>query len=335
VAGVGACDPLAVRHELLHIDPASYRSHPLHLCDRAWTETNCYADFWIEALHTLGRDPVAGLAFTLEIDFEGDQWTMFKYPTADLQAIYGLRVNELNVWRDLGEHVEEQLSLGHGVTIDADAWFLPDTRDVTYRIAHQKTTIMAQMVDLDGRELGYFHNAAYFELDGDDFDGVLRRGPFADPILLPPYVEAIRIDDDGLRGDQLVQGAIDATRAHLAHRPTTNPFPRFRKQLESDLDWLVGSDLEVFHRYAFGTCRQCGSGAELAAAFTRWLVEHDHRDLSEVAAGFTRIAAGSKSLQFGLARRMRGRAFDLDEPFAAMADAWEAAMATLVDLYGS
>jgi hypothetical protein len=323
-----------VRHELLQIDPAGYRSHPLHLCERAWTETNCYADLWIEALHALCRDPVAGLAFTIEVDFEGDQWTMFKYPAADLQTMYGLRVNELNVWRDLGEHVEEQLSLGHLVTIDADAWFLPDTRDVTYRTGHQKTTIMVQMVDLNGRELGYFHNAAYFELDGDDFDGVLRRGAYADPSVLPPYVEAIRVDDGGLQGAELIGAAIHATRDHLARRPTTNPFPRFRKQLEADLDWLAKSDLEVFHRYAFGTCRQCGSGAELAAAFARWLGQQDHRDLSEAAAGFDRIAAGAKSLQFGLARRMRGRAFDLDELFAMMADAWEAAMAALVDIYG-
>ncbi len=277
---------------------------------------------------------MAGLAFTLGVDFEGDQWTMFKYPTADLQALYGLRVNELNVWRDLGEHVAEQLSLGHLVTMDADAWFLPDTRDVTYRTGHQKTTIMAQMVDLGRRELGYFHNAGYFELDGDDFDGVLQRGPYADPAALPPYVEAVRTDSAGAHGDALVELAVDATRRHLSHRPSSNPFPRFKKQLEADLDWLARADLEVFHRYAFGTCRQCGSGAELAAAFTRWLEGHDGRDLAEAATSFDRIAAGAKSLQFGMARLIRGRAFDIDDPLTALGEAWEAAMACFLDAYG-
>jgi hypothetical protein len=259
---------------------------------------------------------------------------MFKYPVADLQALFGLRVNELNVWRDLGVHVAEQISLGHLVTIDADAWFLPDTRDVTYRTGHQKTTIMAQMVDLDRRQLGYFHNAAYFELDGEDFDGVLKLGRHADPTVMPPYVESVRLVGTAAQGADLLDLAIETTRRHLAHRPTSNPFPRFKKQLESDLDWLAKADLEVFHRYAFGTCRQCGSGAELAAAFTRWLERHDGRDLAEATASFDRIAAGTKSLQFGMARLMRGRVFDIDEPLMAMGEAWEAALACLLDAYG-
>ena len=66
---------------------------------------------------------------------------MFKFPNDDLRSLYGIKVNELNVWRPLVEHVEQQLALGHLVTVDADAWFLPDTRGITYGDATRKTTI--------------------------------------------------------------------------------------------------------------------------------------------------------------------------------------------------
>ena len=31
-----------MRHQLLSIDPADYRPHPLHSEERIWTQTNCY-----------------------------------------------------------------------------------------------------------------------------------------------------------------------------------------------------------------------------------------------------------------------------------------------------
>ncbi len=62
------------------VDASSYRPHPLHATERTWTETNCYVDLWIELLHSLGLDPLAAAAFTISTDFEGDQWTFFKFP---------------------------------------------------------------------------------------------------------------------------------------------------------------------------------------------------------------------------------------------------------------
>ena len=41
------------------------------------------------------------LPFTVAIDFEGDQWTFFKPPHDELCDLYGLDVQELNVWRPL------------------------------------------------------------------------------------------------------------------------------------------------------------------------------------------------------------------------------------------
>ena len=93
---------------LLPLTAATHVPHPLHSGERAWTETNCYVDVWIEVLAALGLDPLAGAAFPLSCDFVGDQWTFFKYPPEDLRAAYGIEVAELNVWRPVVDHVAER-----------------------------------------------------------------------------------------------------------------------------------------------------------------------------------------------------------------------------------
>ena len=316
-------------------DADGFAPHPLHAAERTWTETNCYVDVWIEVLHALGLDPVAAAAFTLSCDFEGDQWTFFKYPPEDLRELYGLEVAELNVWRPVVEHVGEQLGLGRLCTVECDSWFLPDTRGVAYGEAHVKTTVVPAALDLPGRRLGYFHNAGYFVLDGDDFDGIFRLGPHADPTALAPYVESIRLDrvrrDDPDRVERVVALAGD----HLARRPTDNPITRLAARMQDDLAWLAGQDLEVFHRYAFGTCRQCGASAELAADFVDWLNAHDAPGTESAADSLRAVAEGAKSLQFSLARVVRGRSVDLAPVLDAMADRWDAAMTVLDGRYGS
>lgn len=323
------------------VDPARYRPHPLHASERTWTETNCYVDLWIELLHALDLDPLAAAAFTLSTDFEGDQWTFFKFPPEDLRALFGLEVAEFNVWRPLLDHAEEQLELGRLLIMDADAWFLPDTQGVSYQIAHVKTAMVPHSIDRVRRRLGYFHNAGYFELDGDDFDGVFRVGRDADPSALPPYVETVRLDRIRREPGELVAGAVALTRAHLARRPFDDPMIRFEQRLERDAAWLGRQDIEIFHQYAFGTCRQCGASAELAAAFVDWLGANDPAvaasggaDLEVVAESFRTVAITAKALQFSLARRSRGRAVELHDPLVEMSRAYRVAMDGLVARYG-
>ena len=317
---------------LMPLDAATYRRHPLHDAERIWTETNCYVDLWIELLHALGLDPLAGAAFTLSTDFEGDQWTFFKYPPEDLRRLYGIEVAEMNPWRPLVEHIVEQLELGRLLTIEADSWYLPDTVGVSYQLGHTKSTIVPMTIDPDARRLGYFHNAGYFELDGDDFDGALRT-KVVDPAMLPPYVELVRLDrirrDHDLRAD-----AVDLAREHLARRPSDNPMVRFRKRVEADLPWIADNGVDRFHEYAFGTCRQCGASAEMAASFVDWLTEHGEDGLTEPAARLRSVAEAAKSLQFGLARAARGRSVDLDGPFAQMERDWDEAIGALASRYG-
>ncbi len=116
-------------------------------------------------------------------------------------SISGLEVAELNVWLPLVDHVEEQLGpSGRLLSIDVDACGscpTPLGASPTALEAHQKTTIVAEMVDRGATVgSGYFHNAGYFELEGDDFDGVLhaRRPTPHPPAVLPPYVELVRLD---------------------------------------------------------------------------------------------------------------------------------------------
>ncbi|MCU1487505.1 MAG: hypothetical protein JWN67_4251 [Actinomycetia bacterium] len=317
---------------LLGLDAATYEAHPLHTHERTWTETNCYVDLWIEVLHALGLDPLAGAAFTLSTDFEGDQWTFFKYPPEDLRRLYGIDVSEMNAWRPLAHHVVEQLGLGRLLTIEADAWYLPDTAGVSYGIGHTKTTIVPESIDVAGRRLGYFHNAGYFELEGDDFDGTLRVG--AGPEVLPPYVEVVRLERLR-RGDDLLPDVLALTADHLARRPSDNPMVRFKKRLEEDLPWLAAEGVEAFHQYAFGTCRQSGATAELAASFVDWLGARGEAGLAPVAERFRSLSDAVKSLQFGLARAARGRDVDLDTPLGTMARDWDEALGALAARYGA
>jgi hypothetical protein len=347
MACIGPEQALAMTIELMRIDASSYVRHPMHSTERTWTETNCYVDLWIELLHTLGLDPVAGAAFALSTDFEGDQWTFFKYPPEDLRYIYGIEVSEINVWKPVLDHVIEQLQLGRLLTVEADAWYLPDTYGVSYQLAHTKTTFVPQMVDPENKKLGYFHNAGYYELEGDDFDhggggggggwdasGGAASGAGGDFVQLPPYVESIKLDGIRRNPDDLVARAVKLAQDHVGRRPATNPMVRFEKRMRDDLPWLATQDMDMFHLYAFGTCRQCGSSAELAASFVDWLDANDGGGLAPVAEAFRAVADGAKGLQFALARVVRGRDLDLHEPFDKIGQAWETAMDGLERRYG-
>jgi hypothetical protein len=168
---------------------------------------------------------------------------------------------------------------------------------------------------------------------------VFRQGSYADPSVLPPYVETVRLDRMRRDPDTLVAGTVALTRAHLARRPTDDPMLRLEQRLDDDAGWLRSEDIETFHQYAFGTCRQCGASAELAASFVDWLAAHDPSsgspDLKDAAEAFRTVAVTAKALQFSLARQSRGRSVDLHSPLAEMGRAYKTAMDGLVARYGA
>jgi hypothetical protein len=320
--------------QLIPLAPGDFEPHLLHRAERDWSETNCWQDMMIEVLHLLDLDPVAPAAFALSADFEGSQWALFKYPPEDLRTLYGIEITELYVWRPVIEHLEIALRDGQLLTIEADAFYLPDTAGVSYKLDHVKTGIVPQMLDVSGRRMWYFHNAGYFEVSGEDFDGIFQLGGNVSVHVPLPYVEVIRLDR--LRRpepDELTRQVVELTKEHLRRRPSSNPMPRFQDQLSSDLQWIADHGADGFHHYAFATCRQCGASAELAAAFVDWLGEHDGGGLSEAADCYREISSTAKGLQFALARVARGKKVDLAGPFERMADSWHKAVTLLVKRY--
>jgi hypothetical protein len=302
----------------------------LHDDARSWPQSNCYVDLWVELLHSLGLDPVAGLAFTLAIDFEGDQWTFFKYPLSDLYSLYGIDVQELAIWRPLVEHVEQQVARGRLLIIEVDAWFLPDTAGTSYGAQHEKTSIAVRSIDRQARTLGYFHNAGYYTLAGDDFDGIFASVP-----ALPPYVELVKLDAIVRREYRsLAAEARTLASQYLSRRPVSNPFASYSDGIARDVEWLASEGLSTFHLYAFATLRQCGACLEMAATFLRWLGESsgnaERLELGRSASDFDAVATSAKAMQFALARTVRHkRATDFAPALAEMAERWETSMRRL------
>jgi hypothetical protein len=315
---------------LLPIEPATYVPSPLHGEQRIWPQTNCYADLWIEVLHGMGLNPVPALAFTFSVDFEGDQWQFFKFPLEDLWSLYGLDVAEMNPWRGVEHHIEEQLHMGRLLTVEVDAFYLPDTAGVSYRREHVKSSIIANMVDRGERQLGYFHNGGYYELEGVDYAGVFRHGG-DDPSVLPPYVELVKLDRVERPDDDEVLRRTNALVArHVARRPGSNPVARFRSRFEQDLEWLRGADLEMFHLYAFSTLRQFGACCELSASLCTWLDDRSE-PVGRAAGLFTEVASGAKTVQFKLARLAAGRQVDISPLLEDMERGWDDAMKIVAD----
>ncbi len=259
---------------LAGVQAGAHQPHALHGDTQTWVEKNCYADVWIELLHALGLEPHAVLPFVLAVDFEGDQWTFFKPPPGDLWALYGVDVQEMTVWRPMADHLREHLGAGKLVSVEVDAYWLPDVAGTDYRRNHAKTTIVVNEFDAARARLGYFHNAGYHALEGEDFRGLLHLDDAPDPARLPLFAELVRVE----RARALAPAARRAASArrlddHLARRPATNPMPRFAARFAAELPGLQAAGLDHYHAWAFATLRQCGAAFDLARAHLLWQAE--------------------------------------------------------------
>lgn len=318
------------------LDPKTYKRHLIHGEGRAWAETNCYVDVLIELLHGLGFEPIAALPFTLRIDFEGDQWTFFKFPHQDVLDLFGLDINELNPWRSLVHHVDEQVGLGRAVLVELDSYFLPDTHGTAYKIAHVKSTVAVNEIDIDARHMGYFHGQGYYHLGGSDFVDIFQLDGLVHERMLPPYIEYVKFVDrpTPAAGPELHAASLVCLGKHLALLPPRNPFVAFKERFQTDLAWLMSEPLETFHQYSFATLRQYGACFELVETYLRWLAAGGERDLEGSIEAFQSISATAKAFQFQLARAMaRRRELSLD-PLDQMAGLWQRGLDPLVERYG-
>jgi hypothetical protein len=313
------------------IEPQTYQRSVLHAESLTWLEKNCYVDIWIEVLHALGLEPRAAMPFVLAIDFLGDQWTFFKPAHDDLYELYGVDVQELTVWRPLIEHAQEHLSAGRVISTEADAFWLPDTAGTDYRHKHTKTTAVLNALDLEQRTLGYFHNAGYFELAGQDFDRTFRLGEPADPAFMPLFAELITFERKVNRPpDTLRAMSRGLVAKYLRRRPAANPVTRFAQRFEADLPMLRERGLDHYHAWAFGTTRQLGAAFELGSQMLDWLNDSGHANLAQASAEFKTISDICKALILKTARAVAsGKPLDVGAACAPMAAAWENGMSAL------
>ncbi|MFI5229388.1 MAG: DUF1839 family protein [Gemmatimonadales bacterium] len=316
---------------LPHIAAAGYRRHMLHDPARTWIEKNCYVDVCIELLHALGLEPLAAMGATAAVDFEGDNFTFFKPLHNDLRSLYGVDVQELNVWRPIVEHAALHLGAGKFVSTEADAFFLPDTDGTDYRRNHVKTTIILADLDVEARRLGYFHNAGYYELAGDDFASLFRLDATPDPEFLPLFAELIRIDRVIRRPpEELARIARALLVEHLSRRPAENPMRAFERRFAADLPELQQRGMAHYHGWAFATVRQMGAAFELLALHLRWLAGGSDGDIMSAALEFDRVSSAAKTLILKGARTVRpGRPVEASATFTEMADGWQAGMTAL------
>jgi len=306
--------------KVLDLDATNYRRHMLHAEDRVWVEKNCYVDIWIETIHAAGCEPLAMLPFVVSLDFEGDQWTFFKPKHDELWELYGIDVQELNCWRPLLEHAQEHLAAGKLISVEADAWWLPDTSGTDYRRQHTKSTIVLNDLDAGARRLGYFHNAGYYLLEGEDFEKTFE------PPVMPFFAELVRIDRVVKRSEAELKAMSKPLIAkHLARRPTDNPVKRFAERFAKELPDLQAKGLAHYHAWAFATVRQLGAAAELMALYLRWIDAHP-----AAAAAYDTVSTGAKSFILKAARAVNSKKpFDPSPQFAEWAAAYETAIADL------
>ena len=316
-----------------HLLETGHVVHPLHDAERTWPQTNCSVDLLVELLNAYGFEPLWMLAFTVTQDFEGDHFTFFKVPGEDLEALYGLSIQELAVWDDLQGHIIEQLQRGRVVLLEVDGYFLPDTLGVTYHERHGKTTIGIYGLDPEQRRLDYFHNETRGSLTDTDFDGALQRLPTQAGRLMP-YAELLK--PVGTPHKNPAALALQQLRHHWQRRPAENPFRAYARVFPEHIEKLKARGPGYFHDYAFNTLRQTGANFGLLDSF---LTALPGDEFGPAAACALSLADAAKTLQFQLARAVARNRFDtLGAAIDCMADTYDNLMeelgrtATLADL---
>ncbi|MDR3096590.1 MAG: DUF1839 family protein [Paraburkholderia sp.] len=307
---------------------SAYRPHPLHGPQMVWKNSNCSVDLWIEALSQWNMNPLAGLSFTATLDFEGDQFTFFKFPVDDLELLYGVVLQEHSIYAPLDVHVENQVGQERLMLVEVDAWHLPDTKGVTYQREHAKTTIGIDAIDREQRRIGYFHNSGYYLATGEDYDALLGTDS---PERQAPYVECAKRRFEPLRDTPLREASLALLRRHLKRRPHANPIASFRQALARDAGLIAARPIEFFHAYSFNTLRQLGANFELLGHYLRWLqadASTHHEVPASAIAACDAIASESVVLEFRLARSCARSKEDRGE---SSLDVLEAAYDTLFD----
>ncbi|HAJ72406.1 MAG TPA: DUF1839 domain-containing protein [Methylophilaceae bacterium] len=308
------------------LTPETYQPHALHCHDQNFRETNCYSDLVIEIINGLGLNAVACLGYTLAADFEGDQWTFGKPSHHDLENLYGVRIEELSLYRALVDQLVTQVQRGSIPLLEADAFHLPDTAGIDYRANHVKTTIGITHIDVENKRMRYFHNATFAELKDEDFEGVLAPQASKHQGYLPPYCEIAKLNLVNQKSESALRTlAAESAKFHLRKRPLINPVKRHAEAMAEHQQTIIAGGLPVYHAYTFVALRQLGSSHQLGANFLRWL-DPQEANMAAAATAFEQIASTAKMLVLKLARVTNsGKPADFSAVFEEMANQWDTA----------
>lgn len=318
------------------LSAATYERSPLHAQERDWPETNCYLDIWIELLPSLGLPPEACLSFAVTQDFEGDQFTFFKVPLEDLEALYGLKITELAIYDRVETHIQQQIERGRASLVEVDSYFLPDTHGIGYHQTHGKTTIVVNWMDFETRTMEYFHGLGLHRLEGDDFDGIFQRGAHARPVPFLPYTEFVKFPKTPATPEHIFAASEDLLRHHLKRRPDANPVAAFAEVFPAQVEKVSEREFDFFHLYAFNTLRQLGANFELFSSYLEWLAAQGRPELAEGVVLAKSISSTAKMVQFKLARAVMRKKFQgLAEGLAPAVEAWDSLMTLLDAHYGA
>lgn len=322
--------------KVLDLSPGCFRPAVVHARGRDWVESNCYIDVLLEIVHALDLEPRACLAFTVATDYEGDQWTFYKPPHGDLYDFYGIRIDELSIWRSLLEHAVCAVGAGRLPLLEVDAYYLPDSRQTDYRRRHSKTTIALNAIDPESEAVEYFHNVGYFGLSGEDFRGLLRLDRDTPSGWLPPYCEVLKLDNlKRVEDAALAEMCRRNLSRYLAMAPARNPVAAYGANVAEQLSWVATQEEDVYHDYVFANLRQCGSCFEHTALMLDWLASYDGPAAADAASAFRDISATAKMLVMKTARMAAtGQVRDVSPQFDVMARAWEEGMDRLARFAG-
>lgn len=314
----------------------SFQPHSLHDPQNNWVEKNCYIDLYIELVHAFNMEPLAMLPFAVSVDFAGDQWTFFKPQITEIRDLYGLDIQEMSLWRPLLEHTIEHLAANRIISVEVDAFWLPDTIATDYRKKHIKTTIAIIKLDTKTEQLQYFHNAGFYVLSGEDFRQIFRIGIPTAEDYLPPYAELIHLEHISQKPPkQLEKMSFDLLRKYVRLRPTQNPIQRYATYFAQNFPDIQEKGLEYYHLWAFNNTRQLGAAFDLASANLQWLTQAGLADFNPAITCFEKISTDNKLLILKMARAvMRKRPLDLSDFFDQMASDWDQGMQHLTNTLG-
>ena len=313
---------------LPQLDAATYQRHALHADDRVWVEKNCYVDIWIEVVHALGLEPMAMLPFVVAHRLRGR-------PVDVLQAAARRAARALRHRRAGAQRVAAARSSTRSEHLGAGKLDLDRGRRVLaarhrgHRLpapAHQDDDRASSDFDRRARRLGYFHNAGYYALEGEDFaQTVPRRTRRPIPTFMPLFAELVRIDRAGAAagGRAARDVAARCSRRHLARRPADNPVARFGAALRARPAVAPGEGLRA--SITPGRSRRCASSARRSSSLALYLrVARRRRRSRRRPTRSTRLSQTAKAFILKAARAVNAkRALDAAPMFDEMAAAWQ------------